>query len=75
MRQVIQNYALLSGLNQMPIYEYECKQCKETFEIIVSDTKEKQVCEKCGEELKKIVSLSTFRLLGTGWYETDFKGK
>jgi predicted nucleic acid-binding Zn ribbon protein len=33
-------------------------------------------CPTCGKEsLKKLVSAVGFQLKGTGWYETDFKGK
>lgn len=31
-------------------------------------------CPECGEAtLVKMISASSFRLKGTGWYETDFK--
>ena len=32
-------------------------------------------CPECGaNKLEKLVSAPSFRLSGTGWYETDFKG-
>ena len=32
-------------------------------------------CPECNEAaLRKLVSAAAFRLKGTGWYETDFKG-
>ena len=61
----------------MPIYEYECKCCGERSEFLqkVNDSHERE-CPKCGKlKLKKLVSLSSFRLKGTGWYATDFKNK
>ena len=34
----------------------------------------KTVCTKCGNKsLKKLISAPSFRLKGSGWYETDFK--
>ena len=59
----------------MPIYEYACKACGETAEILqkVSDPPEKK-CPACGKaKLEKLVSAAGFRLSGGGWYETDFK--
>lgn len=59
----------------MPIYEYECRSCGATTEIIqkVSDAALID-CPACGADgLTKLVSASGFRLAGGGWYETDFK--
>jgi len=61
----------------MPIYEYYCEKCDETFEIFqrISDDP-KSDCDVCGGHLKKQISLSTFHLKGSGWYATDYaKGK
>jgi len=59
----------------MPIYEYGCTACGHRLEAIqkVSDGPLRD-CPTCGKPaLKKLLSLSAFRLKGTGWYETDFK--
>ena len=61
----------------MPIYEYLCESCGKELEKIqkFSDQPLKE-CPECGKpSLKKLVSASSFRLKGTGWYETDFKTK
>tara|TARA_R100000808_G_C2090993_1_gene111421 strand:- start:300 stop:488 length:189 start_codon:yes stop_codon:yes gene_type:complete len=61
----------------MPIYEYECSKCEHKIEIL-QDIKEDALteCPVCEEEgLKKLISNSSFRLKGTGWYETDYKEK
>ncbi len=60
----------------MPIYEYECKVCGHRQEAIQKMSDDPLVeCAACGKpELKKLVSAPAFRLKGTGWYETDFKG-
>ena len=59
----------------MPIYDYKCSQCGHEIEVIqkISD-KPKTICPKCNtKSLKKLISAPSFRLKGSGWYETDFK--
>lgn len=61
----------------MPIYEYRCENCKKTHEILQDITDEPITeCPACHENsMKKMISVSSFKLTGTGWYETDFKNK
>lgn len=59
----------------MPIYEYVCSTCDHTFDTLqkMSDTP-LSVCPACEQPaLKKKISAPSFRLSGSGWYETDFK--
>ena len=42
----------------MPLYEFECEKCKNIQEELIFSKKEKIVCNKCGGNLKKIVSRS-----------------
>jgi putative FmdB family regulatory protein len=59
----------------MPTYEYECQQCKKTFEYFqrVSE-KPKKVCEECGGKLVRLVSGGAGLIFkGTGFYATDYK--
>ena len=59
----------------MPIYEYQCHACGAVVEELqkISDPPLKK-CPECGaNKLEKLVSAPSFRLSGTGWYETDFK--
>ncbi len=61
----------------MPIYEYFCEDCDKAHEVTqrISDKKLKK-CPVCGSErIRKLVSLSSFHLKGSGWYVTDYKGK
>ena len=60
----------------MPIYEYKCTECEHRLEKLqrMSDDALKD-CPECGKPaLTKLVSATSFKLKGTGWYETDFKG-
>ena len=59
----------------MPIYEFECSACGDTFERLqkLSDADPK-ACPVCGaEKVKRRLTAPAFRLAGSGWYETDFK--
>ena len=57
----------------MPLYEYKCKSCGETFEIIqkFSDTP-LAVHEKCGGPVERLISTSALQFKGSGWYVTDY---
>ncbi len=57
----------------MPVYEYNCRKCGTTFEVIqkFSDTP-LIVHEGCGGDLEKVLSAPAFRFKGTGWYVTDY---
>ncbi|NMW23153.1 zinc ribbon domain-containing protein, partial [Rhodanobacter denitrificans] len=59
----------------MPIYEFECSSCGHRFDRLqkLSDT-DPAVCPACdAPHLRRMVSAPSFRLAGSGWYETDFK--
>ncbi|MGH1539801.1 MAG: FmdB family zinc ribbon protein [Arenicella sp.] len=61
----------------MPIYQYACEHCGHQLEAIqkIADAQLTD-CPKCQQPaLKKQVTAAAFKLKGTGWYETDFKGK
>ncbi|HFD11865.1 MAG TPA: zinc ribbon domain-containing protein [Crenotrichaceae bacterium] len=60
----------------MPIYEYQCEHCHHTFDALQKISEDPLVkCPECEKDtLKKLISPAGFRLKGTGWYETDFKG-
>jgi|SRR5579863_1264277 len=57
----------------MPLYEYKCAVCGETFEVIqkFSDAPLK-VHEKCGGPVERLISRSSLKFKGTGWYVTDY---
>ena len=61
----------------MPFYEYQCKACGAQIEVLqkISDAPLRK-CTSCGKsQLTKLISAPVFRLKGSGWYETDFKGE
>ncbi|MEN6437931.1 MAG: FmdB family zinc ribbon protein [Syntrophobacter sp.] len=60
----------------MPIYEYECLNCGKTAEAMqrFSDPPLTE-CSHCKGRLRKLISMSTFHLKGSGWYTTDYCGK
>src|SRR5215813_12628172 len=60
----------------MPIYEYECKKCGQTIEVIqkMSDKPLKKH-QGCGGALTKLISAAGFQFKGTGWYVTDYARK
>ncbi len=60
----------------MPIYEYECRKCKAHQEVMqkISD-KPLTKCAKCGGQLEKQWSNTSFQFKGSGWYVTDYAGK
>lgn len=60
----------------MPIYEYVCRGCGHELEKLqkIADAPLTS-CPQCGEtKLQRKISAVGFRLKGSGWYETDFKG-
>ncbi len=59
----------------MPIYEYRCEACGHTLDALqkISDAPLAD-CPSCAKSaLKRLISAPSFRLKGSGWYETDFK--
>lgn len=59
----------------MPIYEYHCKHCDHQFEVMQSMSEAAiRQCPQCNRnEVIKLISATSFKLMGTGWYATDSK--
>lgn len=59
----------------MPVYEYECSACAKVFEVQqrMSDAPLKN-CPNCAGEVRKLVSVSSFQLKGSGWYSDGYSG-
>lgn len=59
----------------MPIYEYQCDNCGTVFDSLqkIADP-DPTACPNCDfPKVSRRVTAPSFRLAGSGWYETDFK--
>jgi putative FmdB family regulatory protein len=59
----------------MPLYDFACSDCGHRFERLqkIADP-DPTVCPSCGKaSVSRQVTAPSFRLAGSGWYETDFK--
>lgn len=60
----------------MPVYEYKCSACDETFEMQrkFSDPPLAE-CPRCGKgPVEKLISQSSFALKGSGWFKSGYSG-
>lgn len=57
----------------MPIYEYQCTDCKQRHEMIqkISDPPMTH-CPNCGGAMKKLMSSPAIQFKGSGFYKTDY---
>jgi putative FmdB family regulatory protein len=56
----------------MPTYEYACRSCGHTFEIVQSMNDETLTgCPECGGELRKVFAPPAISFKGSGFYATD----
>lgn len=60
----------------MPIYEFQCQACGHRFdELMRMSDPDPTECPSChAQKVQRCVTAPSFRLAGSGWYETDFKG-
>ncbi|HEX5482299.1 MAG TPA: FmdB family zinc ribbon protein [Terriglobia bacterium] len=60
----------------MPLYEYQCQQCKSISEKIQKFSDRPLTrCEKCGGKLERLLSSPAIQFKGSGWYITDYARK
>lgn len=57
----------------MPRYEYKCRECDASFEVVhgIHDTVES--CEKCGGKVRRVFHPVGIVFKGSGFYATDSK--
>ena len=57
----------------MPIYEYRCDDCGDSFEVMqkMSDDPLDE-CEQCGGTLRKVLHPVAIHFKGSGFYTTDY---
>lgn len=57
----------------MPLYEYRCKSCGHTFEVIQKfSDRPLKACRECSGPVEKLISRSSFQLKGGGWFIGDY---
>lgn len=65
-----------ASLHAMPIYAFSCSACGHRFDKLqkLSDP-DPAACPECGATgtVQRQLTAPSFRLAGSGWYETDFK--
>ena len=60
----------------MPIYEYQCCQCGQVFEMLQSFGAEPlKKCIHCQGKVQKLLSAPSLQFKGKGWYITDYKNQ
>ena len=56
----------------MPTYEYRCRNCGHTFDVVQAMSDEAlTVCPVCGGELRKVFAAPAISFKGSGFYATD----
>ncbi|KAF1696579.1 FmdB family zinc ribbon protein [Pseudoxanthomonas koreensis] len=60
----------------MPIYAFQCAECGHSFDRLqkLADP-DPDACPSCAAQgsIRRQLTAPSFRLAGSGWYETDFK--
>ena len=62
----------------MPLYEFKCEACGQVAEELrpMASMDEAKECPACGGQARRIVSRTSFRLTGGGWFADGYqKGK
>lgn len=57
----------------MPLYEYQCENCGELFEVMQKFSDEPLTTHaKCGGKVHRLLSAPALQFKGSGWYVTDY---
>ena len=60
----------------MPIYEYQCENCADRFEIKQGMKDDPlTACPRCGKRVQRLISSPAIMFKGSGWYVTDYSEK
>jgi len=60
----------------VPIYEYQCEDCLDKFEVKQSmKDNPLTVCPRCGKHVQRLISSPAIMFKGSGWYVTDYSDK
>lgn len=57
----------------MPLYEYQCEQCGDIFEVMQKFADAPLTTHtKCGGPVHRLLSAPALQFKGSGWYITDY---
>ena len=57
----------------MPLYEYQCENCGEQFEVMQKFSDDPLSTHgKCGGKVVRLLSVPALQFKGSGWYITDY---
>ena len=57
----------------MPLYEYACDKCGQTFEVLQKFADQPlSTHEGCGGKVERLLSPPALQFKGSGWYVTDY---
>jgi putative FmdB family regulatory protein len=60
----------------MPTYEYRCRDCGHSFDIVQKMSDDQLThCPECGGELRKVFTAPAISFKGSGFYATDHGSK
>ena len=61
----------------MPLYEFCCTKCKKILEreLPIRSELDYIICPSCNRIAHRIISLSSFRLKGSGWSNDNYQGE
>jgi putative FmdB family regulatory protein len=60
----------------MPAYDFRCTSCRHTFEVTrPASDRSTPVCPLCGADTKRVFTPIGVHFKGSGFYNTDYKGK
>jgi len=60
----------------VPIYEYQCEDCADKFEVKQSMKDDPlTTCPRCGKRVQRLISSPAIMFKGSGWYVTDYSDK
>ena len=71
---MILNLGLWSCNKAMPVYEYECEKCGESFETIHGFEEACEKCEHCkSKKISKVIGNVGISFKGKGFHINDYK--
>ncbi len=59
----------------MPRYEYKCKACNKTFEVMHGISDSVKSCAFCGGDVRRVFHPAGIVFKGSGFYSTDYGKK